>query len=201
MKITLERVLLIVLALVIAYLLLRDCKGQQSVEKETSTTETVDIKKTIDEAVNNALAKQPAQTRPYIIYPDNHVEEVKNINDVKESDLSNVKELQVYRDTTLLDNATVYTEIAADGKVYLHKVKAEVNEKTVTKTITEKTTVNGSGFYVTGGAYLNDGMKLNTVSAGIDYIYKNDVGIGAGVIYDTSKKEVYYGVKISKKIF
>jgi len=206
MKISLERVIIIALLVAFAAWYLRGCNGDggngpANVEKETTVTETVDIKKTIDEAVNNALGRQTPETRPYIIYPDNRVVEVKNIADVNKDDLSKVKDLQVYRDTTDLKNAKVFTEIVADGKVYSNKVTAEVEEKTITKTITEKTTVNGSGLFVSGGAYVNPDMKLNTIEAGLNYIYKNDVGAGASVIYDTGTKQPYYGFKIFKKIF
>lgn len=201
MKITLERALILGLGLLVAYLFLKDCGNAKRVEKETTVTETIDIKKTIDEAVNNALARQSPDMRPYIIYPDNRVVEVSNMADVNKDDLSLVKSLQVYRDTTVLDNATVYAEIAADGKVYSNKITAKVDQKTITKTIIEKETIHGSGVFVSGGAYVGPDMRLNTVEAGINYIYKNDVGIGGAVIYDTGTKQPYYGIQIFKKIF
>lgn len=205
MTISQDRLFTILLAAVIVYLLYKDCSGDpganSSVEKETTVTETVDIKKTIDEAVNNALARQTPETRPYIIYPDNRVVPVLNINDVSKEDLDKVKNLNTYKDTTKLKNATVYSEIVADGKVYSNKITAEVEEKTITKTVTEKTTIHGSGLFVKGGGYFSPELGNTQVLFGLEYIRKNDMGFGAGVLYDVATKEPYYGVTVSKKIF
>ena len=203
MTITTDRALLYLVIAGLIYLVFKDCNGKTEIqpnEKETTTTETVDYRTIINEAVNNALAKQTPDTRPYIIYPNNTVKEVQNIKDVNAADLSKVRNLNVYKDTTKVENGVIYSEIGSDGKVYFNNTRAELKEKIVTKTITEKTTINGSGLFIEAGAFVNGDMKLNTVNAGLNYIYKNDVSIGGGVIFDTGTKNTYYGLKIGKKI-
>jgi len=212
-NITFERVMMVVLAAIVIYLLFKECGDGSgpgtgaSVEKETTTTQTIDIVKTIDQAVNNALANQKPERTPYIIIRDEKtgketVIEVKDTSKLNAGDLSNVKELNTYKDTTRLKNATIYSRIVSDGKVYLNDVTAIVDEKTITNTTTEKTTIHGSGLFVKGGAFFSkDVINNSQVMLGLEYIRKNDVGFGAGVLYHVPTKEAYIGFTLSKKLF
>lgn len=201
MKIDFRNILILALAACCVILFFRSCGNEApTVEVKETRTQTIDIKKTIDEAINNALAKQQPEKVPYIIYRDKVVKVTDGTN-LNSSDLSNVQELNVYKDTTRLKNATVYSEIVSDGTVYSNGITAEVNETVITNTITKETTVMGSGLFVTGGVGVGTGLNLDNIELGLDYIYKNDVGLGFYGEYNIQTKTPSAGVRLSKKIF
>lgn len=189
--------------LVAAIIFLIFWKGGNPFEevKETRTeTETVDIKTTIDEAINDALQKQKPETKPFIVYQDRVVRVGKDQNLTQEQQ-DNVKQLNVYKDTTQLKNARIYSEIATDGIVYSNKVTAEVDEKTVTKTIEVEKVRYASGIFVTGAGYVNPQLQVQGVQLGLDFIVKNDYGIGVFADYNLVTEDIGIGLRFSKKIF
>ncbi|WP_440881391.1 hypothetical protein [Tenacibaculum sp. C7A-26P2] len=174
-------------------------KPEREVVTEKETT-TIDIKKEIEEAINNRLQLQQPTQQPTIIYQDRVVPVYKD-TPIPKGDEDLVKNLNKYRDTTQLENAKIYSEILSDGTVYQNKVTAEVDVKTITNTIEKKVVKYGSGFYLSPGVNLNPINGIQSIETSINYINKGDFGFGLGVQYDLLTKDVSYGVKIHKKIF
>lgn len=165
----------------------------------TTVKETVDIEHLVTEAVNNAIANQKP-TQQYFTFrtdPNTGKQTVVNVQPGTEGAIK----ANVYKDTTKVNGGVIYSEIAAEGRVLQNKVRAEIEQKTITKTITNETVVHKSGLFLTGGAYLGDSSNLAKVQGGLQYTYKNDIGIGANLIYDTKSRQNYFGITVSKKIF
>lgn len=169
------------------------------VTKEVTQTETVDIKKVVEEAINNRLQLQTPTQQPTIIYQDRIVP-VNNVSEVPKEDVSKLKNLNKYKDTTKLENATIYSEILSDGTVYSNKVIAEVDVKTVTKTKETVITRKESGLFIGPSVQFNQ-LGFKQVGAQLDYIRKNDVGAGIGAFIDTQTGNVNYQLTLRKKIF
>ena len=191
----------VALAVIIAFLLWKGCSGDSGPALTTTTsTSKVEYQKIIDSAINTALSKQKPEKVPYIVYRD-RIYSVKDTAGLNLGATANVRNLNVYKDTTKLKNATVYSEITSDGVVYGNKVTAEVEKEIITNTITKETKVFASGVFISGGAGVNNSLGLDNVNLGLDYIHKNEVGTGVNVQYNFITKQPIYGVKVSKKIF
>lgn len=200
---TFQNILMAAMAAVIIWLLVRDLSGAKDVAvKETTKTEQkIDVREIVDSAINMALQNQKPKRVPYLVYQDRLVP-VQNVNDLNKDDLSHLKEVNVYKDTTKLENAEIYSEIYAEGKVFGKKLTAKTFEKTITNTITheKETIVNGSGFFLSGGGG-TDGTQFNNVNVGLDYIRKNDVGVGYSFQYDLVTGQRIHNIRVLKKIF
>jgi len=185
----------------------KSCGKDTDTVKITTTTDTVkkiDIKKVIDSAVNNALSKYKPEKQTFYFYKDRIIEPKDTIG-LNLGSNPELLTLNTYKDTTKLKNAVIYSEIVSDGKVYANKVKAEVEEKTITNTITntitKETNTKASGLFLSGGAGVGSGLGLDNVNAGLNYIYKNDIGIGIEGQYNFNVKQPVIGVKVFKRIF
>lgn len=194
-------IIIVALALVIAYLLFKDCSGSSGpAQTKTTSTTTIEYQKIIDSAINTALSRQKPEKVPYVIYQD-RIYLPKDTVGLNLGATANVRDLNVYKDTTKLKNATVYSEITSDGVVYGNKITAEVEKEIVTNTITNETTVFGSGVFLSGGAGVSTDLGLDNISLGLEYIHKNDIGVGINGQYNFQTKQPVVGVKVSKKIF
>lgn len=196
-NINIKDILIIALLLFGIYHFLLKQEREVITEKETTT---VDIKKEIEEAINNQLQLQQPTQQPTIIYKDRVVPIYKN-TEVKKEDLNKVKNLNKYQDTTQLENAKIYSEILSDGTVYSNKVTAEIDVKTITKTFEKKIVKYGSGIYISPSTYINPKTFDYNFGISLDYINKGDFGAGIGIQYSTSDNGIYYGINIKKKLF
>ena len=208
-SISFKNIALIAMGAVIIFLLLfpKSCGKQQSETRITTTTDTVqkiDVKKVIDSAVNYALSKYKPEKQTFYFYKDRIIEP-KDTTGLNLGANAEALSLNTYKDTTNLKNAVIYSEIISDGKVYGHKVKAEVEEKTITNTITnnitKETVIKASGLFISGGTGVSSGLGLDNINAGLNYIYKNDIGIGVEGQYNFNLKQPIIGVKVFKRIF
>lgn len=169
------------------------------VTKEVTQTESVDIKKVVEEAINNRLQLQIPQQQPTIIYQDRIVP-INNISEVSKEDLKKLKNLNKYKDTTKLENATIYSEILSDGTVYSNKVVAEIDVKTITKTKETVITRKESGMFIGPSVQFNQ-VGINQFGLQLDYIRKNDVGAGVGAFLDNQTGQLNWQLTLRKKIF
>ena len=169
------------------------------VTKEVTQTESVDIKKVVEEAINNRLQLQTPQLQPTIIYQDRIVP-INNISEVPKADLKKLKNLNKYKDTTKLENATIYSEILSDGTVYSNKVVAEIDVKTITKTKETVITRKESGMFIGPSVQFNQ-FGINQFGLQLDYIRKNDVGAGVGAFLDNQTGQLNWRLTLRKKIF
>ena len=196
-SIDVKDIALIALILFGAYQFLLKPEREVVTEKETTT---IDIKKVVEEAINNKLQLQQPIQQPTIIYKDRVVPVYKD-TPIPKGDDDLVKNLNKYQDTTHLDNAKIYSEMLSDGTVYQNKVTAEVDVKTITNTIEKKIVKYGSGFYLSPGVNLSPIRGIESVEASINYINKGDFGFGVGAQYNLITKDISYGIKVHKKIF
>lgn len=196
-SITVKDIVLVALIIFGAYQFLLKPEREVVTEKETTT---IDIEKVIEKAINNKLQLQQPIQQPTIIYRDKVVPVYKN-TPIPKGDEDLVKDLNKYLDTTYLENAKIYSEILSDGTVYQNKITAEIEVKTITKTIEKKTVKYGSGLFVSPGINLNPAKGIESIETSLNYIYKGDFGIGVGVQYNILTKDVSYGIRLHKKIF
>ena len=193
-NVDIKDIAILILALFLFY---KFILNPERVVETTKETTKIDVKKEIEEAINNKLQLQQPTQQPTIIYKDRVVPIYKD-TPIKNTDV--VKNLNKYKDTVRLKNATIYSEILSDGKVYQNKVTAEVDVKTITNTIEKKIVKYGSGFYLSPEINLNPINGIQSVGASINYIHKGDIGFGVGAQYDFVTNNVNYGVKIHIKI-
>jgi hypothetical protein len=172
---------------------------EKEVVTETKTT-TIDIKKEIEEAVNNRMQLQQPTQQPTIIYQD-RVVPVYRDTPIPKGDEDKVKNLNKYTDTTKLDNAKIYSEILTDGTIYQNKVTAEVDVKTITNTIEKKIVKYGSGIYVMPEVRVNQVNFIESAGASIMYIHKGDIGFGVGADYNFQTQQMNYSGKVLIKLF
>lgn len=195
-QIDLKTIALILLLLFVGY---NQFLKPKDVSTTVTETQTVDIKKVIQEAVNYQMQLQQPTQQPTIIYQDRIVP-FNNIADVPKKDLDKVKNLNKYKDTTFLENGKIYTEILSDGTVYSNKVIAEMEEKTITNTKETNTVIKESGLFISPTVQFNP-IGFKAIGAQLNYIRKNDVGLGVGAFIDTQSGQLNYQLSIHKKIF
>ncbi len=189
----------IALILLLLYIGCNQFISPERVEKEVKETETVDIKEVVEKAINNRLHLQEPSQQPVIVYRD-RVVPVNSSTIVPKEDLDKLKNLNKYQDTTKLKNATIYSEILTDGKIYSNKITANVPVKTITKTKETKITKYASGLYLSPGVNVSP-LGIKNAELGLNYIYKADFGVGAAIQYNFNDNTMNYGIKIHKKIF
>jgi len=180
----------------IIYLLFFQQKGERSTVKETQT-ESI---KTVRESATNFDLHLP-ELQPAVIYRDRIVE-VESRKDVAPIDLDKLKVLNRYKDTARLENATVYSEILTDGKIYKNTITADIQVKTITKTIEKETVRFPSALYVSPEVNFSPGLDfLQSAGASLNYINKTDFGVGIGINYNFNSQSMVYGLRLHKKLF
>ena len=180
----------------IVYLLFFQQKGERSTVTETQS-ETVD---NVRESATGFNLQLP-ELQPAIIYRDRIVE-VEGRQDVAPIDLDKLKVLNRYKDTARLENATVYSEILTDGTVYSNKITADIQVKTITKTIEKETVRFSSALYISPEINFMLGVNfLQSAGASLNYINKTDFGVGLGINYNFNSQSMVYGLRLHKKLF
>ena len=180
----------------IVYLLFFQQKGERSTVTETQS-ETVD---NVRESATGFNLQLP-ELQPAIIYRDRIVE-VEGRQDVAPIDLDKLKVLNRYKDTARLANATVYSEILTDGTVYSNKITADIQVKTITKTIEKETVRFSSALYISPEINFMPGVNfLQSAGASLNYINKTDFGVGLGINYNFNSQSMVYGLRLHKKLF
>lgn len=214
MKLDFKNVTIGVMAVVIAILLLfRGCGNNEkapATQKETTTT-TIDYKTKYDSAVSVLMHQKPEKVPFYVYrdritpaspetYPGDGLDWMVD-GEAQDGEEFGFQFLNVYKDTLNLDNATVFSEITSDGKIYENKAVVETKEKTITTTKFKETIVNGSGLFLSGGAGVNTGLGVDNVNVGLDYIWDNNFGVGIQAQHNFTTEKPSFGVRVMKKIF
>lgn len=181
-----------------------NCRGCSS---DNGDAETKITYKTIKDTDTVTIMRQKPVKVPYYIYKDKIVRATdtiyrdkagEGIDWIEGSDDGNpfaFEMLNEYKDTLKLKNATVYSTMLSDGKIYEHSATVETKEKTKTET------VKASGMFLSGSAAANSDLRIDNVGIGLDYIYKNDFGFGGFVQYNTVTEKPAAGITVKKKIF
>lgn len=171
-------------------------------EKKTiNKTQTIEVETVTENGSNNQLQLQRPKVQPAIIYKDRIVPVYHNTI-LSKTDLEKVKNLNKYQDTTHLENATIFSEILSDGKVYQNAIKAEIQVKTITNTIEKETIKYASSLFLSPEINFNPQASfLDNVGIYVDYINKGDFGAGIGASYHLDTHTVSLGFKLHKRLF
>jgi hypothetical protein len=214
MKLDFKTILIAVLVLIIILIPKKCGSGNDTGVKQT--TETTISYQTVIDSLNNLLMNQKPEKVPYYVFKDRIVpaksdgkggfvpvteEGIDWIAGEDEGNEFDFQFLNVYKDSTKLSFGTVYNEITTDGKVFSNKVTAKFDQKITTTTKTTETTRNASGFFLSGGAGANTDLRIDNVNVGLDYISKNDFGVGVNTQYNLITNEPVFGVRVLKKVF
>lgn len=154
--------------------------------KTKTTIKTVtktELIKNLDSLLNNRLATYPAKKVNVAINPNN---EVRTLHKNKPPLQQNEKLLKLneVKDTLHLKNATIFSTMLTDGKIYSHHAIAETNDKIVTTTTETKTTIPESATFINIEPILNLKGKLYGGEISIDRTYKNKIRLGLGAGYN-----------------
>ena len=180
----------------IVYLLFFQQKGERSTVTESQTETVANVRESA-----TAFNLQLPELQPVIIYKDRIVE-VEGRKDVAPIDLDKLKVLNRYKDTARLENATVYSEILTDGTIYSNKITADIQVKTITKTIEKETVRYPSALYISPEVNFMPGVNfLQSAGASLNYINKTDFGVGLGINYNFNSQSIVYGLRLHKKLF
>lgn len=173
--------------------------------KDLPKTETKTITKTfylkqVDSASNNKLAIYPSNPIKVAIKPNKEVRTLEPGEplqvDEKPIQLNEVK------DTLKLKNATVFSTILTNGKIFSHKAIVETNDKITTTETTTKTTVAQSVTFLNVEPLFNLQGKFYGGDISIDRTIKNKIRFGSGIGYNDklpTGEKIYIKAKLGIK--
>ena len=178
MKLTVERVLIIVLLVVLVY---RSCSQDIDCPPVKTTTVIEEKTTTTVDSKTNAEIKDQQPEKIHVIEMPKKVERVKDPAKLSEAERRQVKEVNRYLDTTKLEGAVIYSEILAEGRVLEHNFKAAIDhrETIITKTIVERP----GGLFVSPGIDYSPLGGLEAVETSLTYI-KGNIGGSIGAYYN-----------------
>ncbi len=167
---------------------------------ETKTTTKIEYLKQLDSAINSRMAYKPETPVKVAIKPNKEVRVLQPNEPLKEDE----KELQLneVKDTLKLKNATVFSTILTNGKIFSHKAIVETNDKIITTKTETKTWIAQSVTFLNMEPIFSLQGKVYGGDISIDRTIKNKIRFGGGVGYNDrlpTGEKLYIKAKIGIK--
>lgn len=190
----LEHIIIAILAIILFF---KGC-GRDGSGDSTISNRVEKITTQIDSTRDSKIKNREPEKIKIIEYPD-HIVRVKKERDLPIVERNRVKQVNQYQDTTILDNARIYSDIISEGRILEKNIIAKIDHKVITVTTT--TIKNASGLFISPGIdyspiYGIEGLELN-----FTYISKNDIGISAGAFYSTMSNHTGFKLTLHKRIW
>jgi hypothetical protein len=190
----LEHIIIAILAIILFFKGCgRDGSGDTTISNrvEKITTQT-------DSAKDSKIKNREPEKIKIIEYTD-HIVRVKEEKDLPMVERSRVKQVNRYQDTTILDNARIYSDIISEGRILEKNIIAEIDNKEVIVTTT--TIKNASGLFISSGLGYSPIYGIEALELDFTYISKNDLGISAGAYYNPMSNHAGFKLTLHKRIW
>ncbi len=194
MKLKIEHIIIAILAILLFF---KGC-GLDGSGDTTISNRIEKITTQIDSSVDLKIKNRAPEKINVIEYPDRIVR-IKDVKDLPPDERNLVKEVNRYQDTTILDNARIYSDIISEGRILEKNIKVEIDHKEITETIT--TIKNASGLFISPGLGYSPIYGLESLELNLMYIRKNDLGISAGAYYNPMSNHAGFKLTFHKKIW
>jgi hypothetical protein len=188
-KLKIEYIIIAILAILLFF---KGCGRDGS--GETTISNTVEKTTTqIDSSRDSGIKNREPEKIKIIEYRDSIIR-------VKDTDQrKDVKEVNRYQDTLIVENARIYSDIISEGRVLEKNIKAEIDHKEITTTTT--IVKNASGVFISPGLGYSPVYGIEALELNLMYISKNDMGISAGVYYNPNSNHTGFKLTIHKRIW
>ena len=186
----------IIIAILAILLFFKGCGRDGS--GDTTITKTVEkVTTQIDSSRDSGIKNREPEKIKIIEYRDRIIR-------VDEKDLpiderKKVKEVNRYQDTTILENARIFSDIISEGRILETNIKAEIDHKEITTTTT--ITKNASGLFISPGIGYSPIYGIEALELNFTYISKNDLGISAGAYYNPMSNHTGFKITLHKRIW
>lgn len=195
MKLRIEHIIIAILIAILLFFMKcgRDGSGDSTI---TNTVEKIitEIDSTKDSEIKN---REPEKIK--IIEYRDRIVKVKDTADLPENERSLVKEVNRYQDTTILENARIYSDIISEGRILEKNMKVEIDHKETTTTTT--ITKNASGLFISPGLGYSPIFGIEALELNLMYISKNDMGVSAGIYYNPMSSHTGFKLTLHKRIW
>jgi len=184
----------IIIAILAILLFFKGCGRDGS--GDTTITKTVEkVTTQIDSSRDSGIKNREPEKIKIIEYRDRIIR-------VDEKDLpiderKKVKEVNRYQDTTILENARIFSDIISKGRILEKNIIAEIDHKEITTTIIK----NASGLFISPGLGYSPIFGIEALELNLTYISKNDLGISAGVYYNPMSNHTGFKITLHKRIW
>jgi hypothetical protein len=193
-KLKIEHIIIAILAILLFF---KGCGRDGS--GDTTISNTVEkITTQIDSTKDSEIKNRVPEKIKIIEYPDKIVR-VKNEKDLPVDQRKDVKEVNRYQDTTILENARIFSDIISDGRILEKNIKAEIDHKEITTTTT--IIKNASGLFISPSLGYSPVYGIEALELNFMYISKNDMGISAGIYYNPMSNHTGFKLTIHKRIW
>ncbi|MBK5192982.1 MAG: hypothetical protein JJE07_07180 [Flavobacteriaceae bacterium] len=185
----------IIIAILAILLFFKGCgkngSGDTTISNRVEKTTT-----RIDSSQDFKIKNRTPEKIKIIEYRDRIVK-VKDERNLPREERSQVKEVNLYQDTTILDNARIFSYIISEGRVLKKNIIAEIDHKEITTTITK----NASGLFISPGLGYSPIFGIEALELNLTYISKNDLGISAGAYYNPMSNHTGFKITLHKRIW
>jgi len=185
----------IIIAILAILLFFKGC-GQNG-SGDTTISNTVEKTTTQTESKRDPEIKNREPEKIKIIEYRDRIVKVKDERNLPREERSQVKEANRYQDTTILDNARIFSDIISEGRVLEKNIIAEIDHKEITTTITK----NASGLFISPGLGYSPIFGIEALELNLTYISKNDLGISAGAYYNPMSNHTGFKITLHKRIW
>lgn len=185
----------IIIAILAILLFFKGC-GQDG-PGDTTISNTVEKTTTQTESKRDPEIKNREPEKIKIIEYRDRIVKVKDERNLPREERSLVKEANRYQDTTILDNARIFSDIISEGRVLEKNIIAEIDHKEITTTITK----NASGLFISPGLGYSPIFGIEALELNLTYISKNDLGISAGAYYNPMSNHTGFKITLHKRIW
>jgi len=185
----------IIIAILAILLFFKGC-GQNG-SGDTTISNTVEKTTTQTESKRDPEIKNREPEKIKIIEYRDRIVKVKDERNLPREERSQVKEANRYQDTTILDNARIFSDIISEGRVLEKNIIAEIDHKEITTTITK----NASGLFISPGLGYSPIFGIEALELNLTYISKNNLGISAGVYYTPMSNHTGFKITLHKRIW
>jgi hypothetical protein len=185
----------IIIAILAILLFFKGC-GQNG-SGDTTISNTVEKTTTQTESKRDPEIKNREPEKIKIIEYRDRIVKVKDERNLPREERSQVKEANRYQDTTILDNARIFSDIISEGRVLEKNIIAEIDHKEITTTITK----NASGLFISPGLGYSPIFGIEALELNLTYISKNDLGISAGAYYNPMNNHTGFKITLHKRIW
>ncbi len=185
----------IIIAILAILLFFKGC-GQDG-SGDTTISNTVEKTTTQTESKRDPEIKNREPEKIKIIEYRDRIVKVKDERNLPREERSQVKEANRYQDTTILDNARIFSDIISEGRVLEKNIIAEIDHKEITTTITK----NASGLFISPGLGYSPIFGIEALELNLTYISKNDLGISAGAYYNPMSNHIGFKITLHKRIW
>jgi len=193
-KLKIEHIIIAVLAILLFFKGCgRDGSGDTVISNRVEKV-TTQIDSTRDSGIKN---REPEKIK--IIEYRDRIIRVKDEQDLPVDQRSQVKEVNRYQDTTILENARIFSDIISEGRILEKNIIAEIDHKEITTTTT--TIKNASGLFISPGLGYSPIFGIESLELNFTYISKNDLGISAGAYYNPMSNHTGFKLTLHKRIW